>query len=156
MVLIKNELEIDEIDRKLLKILVADAKRSYADIGKELGVSSVTVHNRIKKLEELGFIKRYVAICEPNMLGRNVVAYTLISTKPGEERRIAEKIADYDEITEIHGISGEYDLLIRARVESIEKLNEILMNRVRPLPGVLRTHTIFTVFCVKQEVDTGL
>jgi len=152
----KDEIGIDEIDRKLLKNLVTDAKRSYAEIGKELGVSSVTVHNRIKRLEGLGFIKRYVAICDPNKLGRNVLAYTLISTKPGEERKIAEKIANYDEITEIYGISGEYDLLIKSRVESIERLNEILMNRVRPLPGVLRTHTIFTVFCVKQEVDTGL
>jgi DNA-binding Lrp family transcriptional regulator len=152
----KVESEIGEIDRKLLRILVADAKRSYADIGKELGVSSVTVHNRIKKLEEFGYVKHYVAVCDPNKLGRNVVAYTLISTRPGEERKIAEEIANFDEITEIYGISGEYDLLIRARVESIEKLNEILMNRVRPFPGVLRTHTIFTVFCVKQEVDTGL
>ena len=152
----KVELEIDEIDRKLLRILVADAKRSYADIGKELGVSSVTVHNRIKKLEEFGYVKHYVAVCDPNKLGHNVVAYTLISTRPGEERKIAEEIANFDEITEIYGISGEYDLLIRARVDSIEKLNEILMNRVRPFPGVLRTHTIFTVFCVKQEVDTGL
>jgi len=154
---IKNgKIFLDDLDRKILEILRDNAKLTYTEIGKRLGVAHSTIYERIKRLEENGIIKKYTTIVDADRLGfKPTVAIVTVYTDPKESENIAKKLAKKRNVLEVL-ISLSEELLIIARVvaENQEKLHSFIANYVAPLPGVLRIRTSIITKKVK-ELDSA-
>ena len=144
---------LDDIDRKILELLRYNAKLTYTEIGRKLGIAHSTVYERIKKLEGQGIIERYAAIVNMDKAGfRHIIAIMTIYTSPKESEVIARKLAEKKNVLEVL-ISLSEELLIIAKVvaEDQEKLHSFIANFVAPLPGVLRIRTSIITKKIKEN-----
>ncbi len=143
MKLRNNALALDSTDLKILEALQQDAKQTYTEIGKSLGIAHSTVYDRIKRMEEHGVIKKYMAVIDAEKAGsKNIIAMMTVYTDPKESERVAEKLCEAPQVLEVYTSLSE-ELLIMAKVieENQESLHAFIANSVAPLPGVLRIRT---------------
>ncbi|MGB3457944.1 MAG: winged helix-turn-helix transcriptional regulator, partial [Halobacteriota archaeon] len=77
-----KEIELDEIDKKIIEMLQEDSRKTFVEIAKELGVSDPTIHVRVKKLQEAGIIEKFTAVLAPAKVEMGVAAFIEINIKP--------------------------------------------------------------------------
>ena len=100
---------MDNIDIKILKILQENNKISYHKLAKKLKIAASTAHSRVKKLEKKGIIKNFSAILNPEKLGYKTIAWIGLSVEANKLRKVAEKIASYDEVQLVSITTGNHD-----------------------------------------------
>jgi DNA-binding Lrp family transcriptional regulator len=136
---------LDTIDRGIIALLRENAKRTFADIGTNVGLSSTAVKRRVDRLERDGVIVGYGARIDPQALGEGIEAlvevYCADRIAPAD---VGRSLAGMPEVVSAFTISGEPDALVRARVESIADL-EKFVERLRRDPNVLRTRTLIVL-----------
>lgn len=145
-------MELDDIDLKLIELLQEDAKVPYAKLARRLGISSSGVHKRVKRLVDEGVIRKFVAVIDPQILGKKLKAFIGISTSPGTCGEVIDQLKKRAEVLEIHEVAGEHDLFVKIITDDTLKLNEILheMDRIQ---GVSSSRTLIVL---KTEKETGL
>ncbi len=143
-------MELDEIDRKLLNLLQNDAKLPYAKLAEKLGISSSGVHKRVKRLTEAGVIKRFVAVVDPQAIGKKLKAFIGVSTEPGSCARVRPQLIRRPEVLEVHETAGEHDLFLKLVTDDTLKLNDLL-HEMDGIPGVSSTRTLIVL---KTEKET--
>jgi Lrp/AsnC family leucine-responsive transcriptional regulator len=132
---------IDETDARLLELLQADGRRSYADLGAELGMAAPSAHERVKKLEARGLIRRYAAIVDPAAAGWSVLAFTWVTQAPGTSATdLTADFAGIPEIEECHHMAGEADYLLKIRSRDMDHLGGVV-RRVQTTRHVFTTET---------------
>jgi DNA-binding Lrp family transcriptional regulator len=125
-------LEIDSVDKQILSALAADARLSYRDIAKRLGLSHASVSARVKKLEEGGVIKGYTTVVDPDAEGLYPLCLR-ISARPGYElAEIGRRVSEFPEVHVVMRVSGECELLAltltgdrQAALDLLAKINRI-------------------------------
>ena len=122
---------IDRIDARILTVLAADARTSIAEIARTVGLSSPSVSERIKRLEEAGVIEGYSARINPGALGLGLSAWLRIRPVPGELRRVADILRGLPAIVECDRVTGEDCFIARAHVASVADL-ESLIDEIMP------------------------
>ncbi|HXO06780.1 MAG TPA: Lrp/AsnC family transcriptional regulator [Solirubrobacteraceae bacterium] len=136
---------LDAVDREIIALLQENAKRTFADIGAHVGLSSTAVKRRVDRLEGDGVIVGYGARIDPRALGEGIEAlievYCADRIAPGD---VGRSLAGMDQVISAFTVSGEADALVRARVESIADL-EKFVERLRRDPNVLRTRTLIVL-----------
>ena len=133
--------ELDRVDARILEILQRDGRRTYAEVGAEVGISGPSAHERIKKLEGRGVITGYAATVDPAAVGRGVLAFTWITQSPGTTATdLTGDFARIPEIEECHHIAGEADYLLKVRARDTRDLERIL-HRVQSTRHVFTTET---------------
>jgi DNA-binding Lrp family transcriptional regulator len=151
---IKNgNIVLDSLDTRILKLLRENAKLTYTEMGKRLGVAHSTVYERIKKLEEYGVIERYTVVINLSKIGmKYITAIMTICTDPKESENVAKKLAESENVLEVSTSLSE-ELLIIAKViaKDQEKLHSFIANSVAPLPGVLRIRTSIIIKKFKDK-----
>ena len=118
--------EIDEIDRKILKILQADGRTALSEIARRLDMGTATIHERTNTLEEEGYIREYRAVLDPELMGINEVAFIHVFTAAGRFSEVAERLTEEPDVQEIHEITGDPDLLLKVRVREKSDLTDLL------------------------------
>ena len=144
---------MDEKDTSILEELMKDSRKTTKAIARELEIPRATVHDRIVKMEQKGVIRKYTAVPDYSQLGLGVTAFILVqfeSEKGVSQRDTAEDIADLRGIFEVHMISGEYDMLLKARGSSMEDIGRLVIDRLREIKGVARTLTCACFTTVKE------
>ena len=127
---------IDDIDRSILRMLQTDARLSYRAIAKELGLSTGTVSQRVKRMEDDGTIRRFSAIINPERLGKPYTMLVMIRSRPGINlKTIIDAIETLDESCCIHTITGDFHLQVIVRLPDNHSAAEFL-ERLRNLRGV--------------------
>jgi DNA-binding Lrp family transcriptional regulator len=144
-------MELDPIDKKLINLLQADAKAPYAKLAEELGVSASGIHKRVKRLIDAGVIQRFVAVIDPQVIGKKLKAFIGVSTEPGTCGRVIAELRKQPEVLEIHEAAGEHDLFLKLITDDTLKLNELL-HKIDKIPGVSSTRTLIVL---KTEKETG-
>lgn len=128
-------------DARILDVLQRDARRPYADLGADVGMSGPSAHERVKKLEARGVIKSYAAIVDPHALGYDILAFSWVTQAPGTvSHDLTESFAVIPEIEECHHITGEADYLIKVRARDTRDLERVL-RRVQSTEHVFQTET---------------
>jgi len=122
---------LDGTDLALLEALSADARISLADLARSVGLSSPSVSERLKRLEEAGVIVGYGVRIDPKALGLPLAAWLRIRPVPGELKRVAEILRGLPAIAECDRITGEDCFIARAHVPSVEDL-EALIDAIAP------------------------
>lgn len=143
-------MDLDEVDRKILKILQADGRTALSEIARRLDMGSATIHERVNALEEEGFIREYRAVLEPELLGIDHVAFVRVTTEAGQFSTVAERLAEEPDVQEIHEITGDADLLLKVRVAEQSALTDLL-SRIGGYDGVTATATDVALRSVKEE-----
>jgi len=141
-------MDLDEKDLQVLEELKQNAKRTTSQISKRINLPITTVHNRIKKLEKLGIIKRYTVELDYKKLGKPVAAYVMITVvymlpsgiKVMQED-IAKEIKGFAEVESVELLTGGTDILAKVRVKDIEELNEFIIRKLRKIEGVDKAQT---------------
>ena len=136
------KVDIDELDDKILHILIEDARTSLKDIGKRCGISSVSVLNRIKRLKRLGVITGATLFASINTLGFQIVASIGMETESGANiQEILRYFKEHTYLIEPSVSIGKYDLCALIYAENITSLNERI-ETVRRLSGIRKVVVI--------------
>ena len=141
-----KNIPLSETDAKLLAILQADGRRSYADLGADLGMAGPSAHERVKKLEARGVIRGYSADLDPAALGLGVLAFTWVTQAPGTiATDLMPFFAEIPEVEECHHVAGEADYILKIRARDMEHLG-LVVRQVQVTPNVFSTETdvVFT------------
>jgi len=141
-----KNIRLSETDARLLTILQADGRRSYADLGSELGMAGPSAHERVKKLESRGVIRGYAADVDPSAVGLGVLAFTWVTQAPGTiTMDLTPQFAAIPEIEECHHIAGQADYILKIRAADMEHLGHVV-RRVQTTTHVFSTETdvVFT------------
>ena len=143
---------LDETAKQIIEQLQQDGRRSYAAIGKAVGLSEAAVRQRVQRLLETG-VMQIVAVTDPLTLGFH--RQTMIGIRcEGDLERVAEHLAVLEEIDYVVITAGSFDLLIEVVCEDDDHLLEIL-SRVRAVPSVTATETFVYLKLRKQTYSWG-
>jgi len=149
---------LDAKDRKILALVQRDAKIPQAEIARRVGLSAAAVNERLKKLDNSGVIRRYVAVVDPPAVGVTVTAFIEVFIEhPRFEPAFIARARALDEVQEIHHITGEFSLLLKLRVAGMEALQQLLIHHLNAIEGVRQTRTVIALSTSKEEsfVATG-
>jgi Lrp/AsnC family leucine-responsive transcriptional regulator len=122
---------IDDIARKLLDELQKDARLSYAELGRRIGLSPSATSERLRNLEEAGVIRGYRAEIDPSSLGLSVTAIIRMACDGEQYRRFVTFLETCEEVRECHHVTGGDALMIKVLVGSIEELEQLVMKFLR-------------------------
>ena len=141
---------LDEIDIRILRKLVSDARLSYRNIAEQIGVSPPTVLSRVEKLERNKIIKSYSALLDHEKLGYDLTAIievTAIKNKVVEVERVLSK---YENVCAIYDITGLTDMIIVAKFRNRKELSNFVKKELS-IPSVQRTNTHLVFTTVKED-----
>jgi len=158
------DLSLDEKDKEILKLLMADAKTSAKEISARIESPITTVYSRIKRLEDVGIIKGYKPIIDAAKLGRPTTAFIFASftyRPPGvdkdlDQRETAKKVAKFPEVQEVHVITGDWDFLIKVKVKDVASVGVFVVDKLRTVQGISKTLTCMVFDSIKESVDIPL
>jgi DNA-binding Lrp family transcriptional regulator len=140
----------DATDLDILRLLQRDARLSYRLIAKELPIAAGTVHNRVKRLEKEGIIKKYSVVLDLEKLGYQLTALTLARVRGGRLKEVEEQIAQDKRVMAVYDVTGEYDMVVISRFKSRNDLDEFIKG-VLTIPDIERTNTSLVLNIRKEQ-----
>jgi Lrp/AsnC family transcriptional regulator, leucine-responsive regulatory protein len=117
---------MDALDLKILATLDADARRPYADVAREFGISQPTVADRVRRLEDRGIVRGAMLCVDYARLGFNVSAFVRLRATPSHKRGLTEAARAIPQVIEMHSVTGDDCMIARVVARSVEELAEIL------------------------------
>jgi Lrp/AsnC family transcriptional regulator for asnA, asnC and gidA len=145
---------LDDVAKAIIEQLQQDGRRSYAAIGKEVGLSEAAVRQRVQRLIESG-VMQVVAVTDPLQLGFARQAMVGIEVT-GALEPVADALAGMDEVDYVVVTAGAYDVLAEVVCESDERLLELISEKIRRIEGVSRTETFMYLKLRKQTYSWGV
>jgi Lrp/AsnC family transcriptional regulator, leucine-responsive regulatory protein len=125
---------------------------AQSEIARQVGLSTAAVHERLKKLEASGVIRRWTALIDGASVGAGITAFVeVFLDHPRHEPALLERVVRLDEVLECHHVTGEFSLLLKVRVHDMEALKHLLLYQLGSLEGVSRTRTVIVLSTVKEE-----
>ena len=126
---------LDELDQKIVSLLIRNARMSYSEIGQQVGISRVAVKMRVQALEQKGIIEEYTTIINPQKISGAVSCYFEIETTPKALPEVTKILKENDTITQIYRVTGKNRLHVHAVTASGEAMEELIRKVIDPLPG---------------------
>lgn len=138
--------EIDQLDRRILTILMHDAVVPYTEIAKQLDVSAGTIHVRMKKMVDLGVVTGSQLIINPSVVGYDICAFIGVFLDKGSAYLdVREQMKVIPEIVELHYTTGIYSIFAKVLCRDTNHLREVLNEKIQPMSGIQRTETFITL-----------
>ena len=134
-------LKLDEVDWGIIERLREDARMTFVDIGKALDVSDATVYNRVKRLIEVGVIKKFTIEVDETAVGKRVSGFIMVNVKPGAVKEVSRQLCEIERASEVHEIHGSEDLIAKVKAKNLGRLRSVIL-KVRKIPGVAQTEFI--------------
>ena len=141
---------IDELDRKIVRALNANARRSFREIAKEVGTSAPSVIHAVKRLESAGVIKGYVPVVDPEYFGIGLSAIIAVRISKGKLLETQRRIAQDPHVAAVYDVTGDWDSFIVGHFSGREDLNGFIKGLLA-IPHVDRTVTHIVLNVVKEE-----
>ncbi len=144
-------IRIDGIDKKILRSLMADARRPILEIARSIGISGAAVHQRLRKLERSGLISGSKFTINPRALGYRTLAYIgIYLDKAMANPRAVKELEGIPEVLECHYTTGNWSILIKVLCQDNEHLMQVLNKKIQQIEGVSGTETFISL---KQRID---
>lgn len=141
----------DAIDRSILDFLSTDGKATYHDIGRKIGTSSSTVYNRVSRLEGEGVIRGYVAVVDRSKAGKATGAILLISIdNQASVEQVSRMLCSVEGTEAVYEIGGEADIVSLVYAPSIERLREIVNDKINSIQGVANVTPLMIMRTYKE------
>jgi len=145
--------QLDEIDRKILRILRSDGRISNQKLADSVHLSPTPCWNRVRALEEGGFIEEYAAILSQRALGLPDTVIIEVTLERHDEdmlERFGEALAQLPEVMEASLLTGDYDYLIKVAVAGTEGYERFLRQRLYKIPGIRHSRSTFVLRTLKR------
>ncbi len=147
---------LDGLDRKILGALAVDATRSYADLGRDVGLSAPAVHERVKRLRATGVIKRTSADLHGPSLGKDFLDFVHVEAAGWGKTEGILELAELPEVEEVHAVTGDTGLILKVRMDCPEAMEGFLW-RIYDMPGVRSTRTYVVLSThLERGVQAGI
>lgn len=141
-----GKIHIDSTDRKILSLLINNARMPFLEIARECGISGAAIHQRVKKLEDSGVIIGSRLIVNPKILGYDVCAIVgLCFTDPRMNMETVKELMQINEIVEAHFITGKFNMLIKLYCTDNDHLMVTLFEKVLKINGITQTETFISL-----------
>ena len=141
-----SKASIDAIDRKILQHLIRNARMPFLEIARECGISGAAIHQRVKKLDEMGVILGSRLEVDPKKLGFDVCALIGIRVSdPSRYENTVETLKQIPEVVECHFITGEYNMMLKVYCLNNEHLMHTIFDHILKLPEVSQTETFISL-----------
>jgi len=144
---------LDEVDKAILKELISNARLSFREIAKRVGVSTATVANKVRKMEEGGVIRGYTALVDLEKLGYDVTALIEVVISKGKVADVEEEIAKMPNVQAVYDVTGQSDAIVLARFKSRAELSKFL-KKLLSMEYVERTITHVVLNVKKEELSS--
>jgi len=150
---------LDTTDIRILQLLQHDARLTNKEIADKLGKSVTPVYERIRRMEEEGYIARYVAILNKDLIGKHLAAYTTVQLKEHSQsalRGFEKEVIRFPEVMECYQLTGQFDFLLKIAIRDMKEYNDFLMNRLSTLSNIGAVQTFFVLSEGKSETAYSL
>jgi DNA-binding Lrp family transcriptional regulator len=148
---------LSDTDRLILQVLQAEGRVTNAELARRINLSPPATLARVRRLEEEGYIRAYVALLEPNRVGFDMTCFISVSLQMHTVEQVEgfkEAIQRMPEVLECHHVTGEFDYLLKVVVRNRKDLERFVVNSLTPIRGVGRIYTSLVLTEVKS--DTAL
>jgi Lrp/AsnC family leucine-responsive transcriptional regulator len=143
---------MDALDAHIVDLLQADGRMTQQVIAQKVGLSQPSVAERIRKMEEARVITGYTARVDPRKLGKDITAFIGVGIEhPRYFESFAKKVMGLDEVLECHRVAGEDSYVLKVRTQDTSALDRLLVENLRTIAGVTRTHTTIVLSSIKEE-----
>jgi Lrp/AsnC family leucine-responsive transcriptional regulator len=146
--------ELDEIDLQILRILQKNAKLTTKELADAVRLTPTPVFERQKRLERQGYIRRYVAVLNPDKLGLGLLVFCKVKLKQINHEiadAFARRVMRLPEVTECYNTSGSYDYLLKVRARDMKAYQEFLLNKLGEIEHLASVESTFVMSEVKQD-----
>lgn len=148
----KSSIELDAIDRRILRALQRDGRLPIVALAEQAGLSPTPCQRRVKRLEEEGVIARYAAVLDPARLGLPLQAFVMVALESHAEEvvsRFLVALAERPEVLAAYAMSGEMDYLLHVLAADLDAYGEFALKALLRLPGVKETRSSFVLATLK-------
>lgn len=145
---------MDAIDKQILRILQENAKQNTKEIAQQIGLTISPTFERIKKIEQKGYIKAYVALLDEERIGKPIIAYCQVSLFKHSKTLLETfkaAIAEIPEIMECLHVSGNYDFLLKVSVRDIDAYQKFAVDKLSVIEGISHIQTSFVMETLKRS-----
>ncbi len=146
-----EKIQIDRLDLKILSALQDEGRISFVDLAEAVGLSKTPCLNRVRRLEQAGYIRGYSANLDPGLLDQDYVVFVEVKLSKTTRDVLAafnQAIREIDEVQSCHMVSGGFDYLLKVRTRDMESYTTLMIETLSDLPGVVNT----TTYPAMQEV----
>ena len=150
---------LDRTDKRILRELQANGRISNVELARRVNLSATPCLERVRRLEQAGYIRDYVAVLDPQKIDASLLLYvevTLDRTTPEVFERFKEAIAAHPEVQECHMVAGGFDYLIKVRVPDMRAYRSFLGEGLTAAPGVRETHTYVVMEEIKETTEIAI
>jgi Lrp/AsnC family transcriptional regulator for asnA, asnC and gidA len=140
------QIEIDGIDKEILRYLMEDARKPILQIASKIGISGAAIHQRLRKLEQAGVIAGSKFIVDTKVLGYSTMAFIgIYLDKASSNPEAVKDLKKIPEVLECHYTTGNWSILIKVICRDNEHLMQLLNDKIQPISGVSRTETFISL-----------
>ena len=150
---------LDDIDLQILKILQKNAKLTTKELADAVNLTPTPVFERQKRLERKGYIKKYMAVLDPDKLGQSLQVYCKVKLKQINHEiadAFTRRIMHIPEVTECYNTSGSYDYLLKVRAADMKQYQEFVLTKLGDIDSVASIEITFVMSEVKQNYGINL
>lgn len=144
-------MDLDELDRKILMVLQDNARLSFRKIAEQIGVTTATVSERVRRLEGTGLLKGYTAVLDNTILGVNTMINLVEVESTHDPRDVASKIEDLHEVCCIYQVTGDFDLVVKSRCFGRGEECATYLGNLNQVEGVLRVKSHMVLRTLKED-----
>jgi Lrp/AsnC family transcriptional regulator for asnA, asnC and gidA len=149
-----DQTKLDQLDREIIRLLQYDGRMPFTQIAEKVDVSEGTVRRRVTQLIESG-IMQIVGVVEPQYLGWGAAAMVGVSVEVGKTDEVANRIAEFPEVSYLFLASGEFDLFVEVYCKDREHFVDFLNNKLHHIPGIMSTRTFMILKMYKLSYRWG-
>ncbi|MDH6253058.1 Lrp/AsnC family leucine-responsive transcriptional regulator [Chryseobacterium sp. H1D6B] len=146
-------MDFDEIDKKLLLFLQENSKQTTKELSYKLNLSVTAVYERIRKLENLGVISKYVALLDKRKINRDFVVLCHVKLTQHKKEHVLQfekEVMNLQEVTECFHVSGDYDYILKICVKDMADYRNFMLSKLTTLEHIASTHSSFMISEVKN------
>lgn len=149
-----ENLKIDNVDLKILEILMQDAKKPYTEVAKKAFVSGGTVHVRMSKMEEAGIVEKTTLKVNYAKLGYDITAFIgIFLQKSALYEQVMNALKEIHEVVSIHYTTGNYSMFVKIHCKDTNHLKIVLHDKIQQIEGIERTETMISL---EESLDRSL
>ncbi|AIF69392.1 transcriptional regulator [Palaeococcus pacificus DY20341] len=134
-------MELDAIDRAILRLLQEDGRMSYSELSRRLKVPESTVRARVKRLVDGGIIRKFAALINPFKAGYSIIAFIAIDIEPSKVKDAVDKLSNLPEVDVLGIATGAHDVLMQVTVRDLQELENFLLEKLGKIEGIKSTET---------------
>lgn len=156
------DIMLDKTDRRILNVLQQDGRISNQDLADRVSLSPSPCLRRVRRLEDEGYIERYVALLNPDKVGLQLTAYVTIRLNKvfrathSPVSDFARDVQTWPEVVECYAMSGDMDYLLRIQVKDLAEYSRFAMDKLMQHPAVVDMRSSFTMQRIKETTQLSI